>query len=371
MWWPATAYGQSAENNLWFVRGGVASAYILPTNPFAVSGAGESDPIHWTPNVTVEVGRRTDGSSEWHELYGTPSYGFGFSLVPLPNSIENDRPLEAYTFFSWPFARLTDRLQVTTDFGMGLSWRWKHMNERTEAYENVLGTNLNARINWGFYLRYLSTPRTALYTGVDYTHRSNGGMVQPDFGINVIGPKVALQYNLGSEAPTRHNPNPAPFQPAWEFVVGGGGGVKSVIQKRSPLVRGNFGAFGLTTGVQRHFYQFGKIAGGTDLTYDGATGAKLDAADREWRATAGQRWALGLYGGYEHVICRFGVLVQVGDTVARGFASDTTSRLYSKYGWRYQFNDRVWSTMAIRAHGFWRANVLEFGAGYRIRRVGR
>jgi hypothetical protein len=66
-----------------------------------------------------------------------------------------------------------------------------------------------------------------LYTGVDYTHRSNGGLVQPDFGINVIGPKVALQYNLGSETPTRHDREPKPFQPAWEFIVGGAGGLRT------------------------------------------------------------------------------------------------------------------------------------------------
>ena len=366
--WPGAGFGQSVDSNLWFVRGGVASPYILPTNPFE-AGAGE--PIHWAPNVTVEIGRRTDGSSQWHELYGTPSYGVGFSFVPLPNSGENDRPLEAYTFFSWPFARLTSRLQVTTDLGMGLSWRWKHMNEATDTYENVLGSNLNARINWGFYLRYLSTPRVALYTGLDYTHRSNGGMVQPDFGINVMGPKVALQYNLGPESSTRHDVKPIPFQPAWEFVVGGLGGVKNVIQQRSPIVRGNFGAFAVTSAMQRHFYPFGKVAGGIDLTYDGSTGARMDEAGREWRATAGERWALGLYGGYEHVISRFSVLAQVGDNLARGFTSPNASRLYTRYGWRYQANDRVWGTFAVRAHGFWKANVLEFGAGYRIRRVRR
>jgi len=73
--------------------------------------------------------------------------------------------------------------------------------------------------------------------------------------------------------------------------------------------------------------------------------------------------------GYEHVIGRFGALVQVGDTVARGLAHPNSPRLYSKYGWRYQLNNRVWSTMTIRTNGLWQANVLEFGLGYRIRRV--
>ena len=41
--------------------------------------------------------------------------------MPLPDSQENTTPVEAYTFFSWPFVRLSDRVQVTSDFGMGFS----------------------------------------------------------------------------------------------------------------------------------------------------------------------------------------------------------------------------------------------------------
>jgi len=338
-------------------------------NPFNADN-GVREPIHWAPNLTLEIGRRTDGSSKWHALYGTPSYGFGFSFVPLPNRATNSRPMEAYTFFSWPFAQLNDKFQVTTDFGMGLSWRWKHMNETSETYQNVLGSNLNARIDWGFYLRYLSTPRIALYTGIDYTHRSNGGVVQPDLGINAIGPKIALQYNFAPEVPRRPVIEPPAFHPAWEFVAGGTVGIKNVLESASPMVRGNFAAFDVTAATQRHFYQFGKVAAGVDAMYDGSTGVRLDDTNAESRAQAGQRWAMGLYGGYEHVIGRFGALVQFGDEIVRGFANPNSTHLYSRYGWRYQGNDRVWGMFAIRTHGLWKANVLEFGVGYRVRRPG-
>jgi hypothetical protein len=59
--------------------------------------------------------------------------------------------------------------------------------------------------------------------------------------------------------------------------------------------------------------------------------------------------------------------MQVGDDVAHGFAKPASSRLYARYGWRYQVNRRVWSTLSIRSSGFRRANAVEFGAGYRLR----
>jgi len=194
---PATGSTQTAQSAPWFVRTGATSGYILPANPFLASADHPGGAIRWGQNLTFEIGRQTDGNQDWHQLYGVPSYGFGFSVASFSNDVAHARPVEAYTFFSWPFARLGDRLDLTTDFGMGMSWHWKEMNDsRAESYETSLGSDLNARINWGFYVRYASTPQVTIFTGVDYTHRSNGGMVQPDRGINVIGPKVALQYSL-------------------------------------------------------------------------------------------------------------------------------------------------------------------------------
>jgi len=371
LWWSSAVQAQSPESSLWFVRGGIAYPYIVPTNPFGINTDGAGDPIHWAPNLTIEVGRRTDGTSAWHELYNAPSYGFGFSIVQFPNRVANGRPLEAYTFFSWPFARLTDKLQVMTDFGMGLSWRWERRDEETNKYEDVLGSNLNARINWGFYTRYLPTPRVAFITGIEYAHRSNGALVQPDYGINVIGPKVAVQYNFAPESPIRHVVVPPPFQPTWDVLVGGSGGVKSVVEQTDPLVRGNFGAFNATGSVQRHFYRYGKIAGGADVTYDGSTGVHRDGADTERRARTSQRWALGVYMGYAHVIGRFSPFAQIGDYVVREFNTPDSTRLYTRYGWRYHFNDRVYSSLAIRTHGLWKANVLELGVGFRIHHIDR
>ena len=51
------------------------------------------------------------------------------------------------------------------------------------------------------------------------------------------------------------------------------------------------------------------------MTYDGGTGATasmLNGTLTESRADAGERWAVGFYGGYEHIINRFGAFVDVG-----------------------------------------------------------
>lgn len=362
----ATCSAQSADTGSWFVRTGATSGYIFAENPFTGRPDRPEGDIPWGPDLTLEIGRQTDGTQQWHQLYGLPSYGFGVSLPSFSNSVMHAHPVEVYTFFSWPFARLSDRLDLTTDFGMGVSWRWNETTS-TATSDTSLGSDLNARINWGFYLRYATTPRISLFAGVDYTHRSNGGMVQPNIGINVIGPKFALQYSLASTTGTRRAvQTPPPFHPGWELIAGAAGGVKNVIERREPLTRNDYMSFNGTAALQRRFYRFGKIALGADVAYDGATGVRIGSLDARSRADGGQRWALGLYGGYEHVVGRFGPFVEVGHTVARGFDDAGSRRLYQRFGWRYNFNPRYWTAITIRAVDGRRADALQVGVGYRI-----
>jgi hypothetical protein len=363
--WSATANAQIAEHNPWFIRGGFTPAFILGENPF--QEALSTQQIDKAPSVTVEVGRRTDGSSDWHELYGMPSYGVGFSLASFRNGTEHARPVEAYAFFSWPFITLTKRLDVTTDFGMGVSWNWKRVNDQNGLSQNVLGSNLNARIDWGFYLRDMLSPRYMLYAGIDFTHRSNGGVVQPDYGINVLGPKVMLQYNLGAfglDVPTPHEVQRPPALPSeWDLIFAGSSGVKNVVEITG---KSDFGTLEGTAAAQWRFYRYGRIAMGTDLLYDSSAGAVTTAPILGQPQNADGPWALGFYGGYEHIIGRFSAFLHVGYQVARGLDDPDLSRLYQRLGWRYQVTDRVFATFAVRATEIRRADSLQFGVGYRL-----
>jgi len=365
--WPVAAVAQADASNLWFVRAGATPSFILPVNPFSLVNP-PNDSVGWGPGITVEVGRRTDGTKPWHNTYNLPSYGFGISTVAFENHGQLVRPVEAYGFFSWPFARLSERLSMTSDFGLGLSWNWATANPTTSPAETVLGSNLNARIDWGFYLRYMSTLRTTLYTGIDFTHRSNGGLVQPNQGLNVLGPKVMVQYNFGPDVVSVGESRPKPsFHPEWDAVVAGSAGLKNVLESTTPLMRQDFGAFDMTAAVRRHFYTFGRIATGVDVMYDGSTGVYLETGGQMRRANSSQRWNVGTYAGYEHIIGRFSALIDFGYIVVRTWPNDTEApSFYERYGWRYQLSDRMFTGLAVRAVHGKKADALEVGVGYRF-----
>ena len=195
-------------------------------------------------NLTIEVGRQTNGSQAWHHLYGLPSYGVGFSVAHFQSGTQSGHPLEAYGFFSWPLVRFNERLDMTTDLGTGLSWHWvPSSGNNRNSNSSVLGSDLNARIDWGLYLRYISSSRTSVYSGFESTRQSNGGVVQPDKGINVLGPKVAMHTASGRDVPYHSDVPPPPFRPSLDLIVGGAGGLKNVLEESSPLLREDFGVF--------------------------------------------------------------------------------------------------------------------------------
>lgn len=361
---------QIVEDAGWFVRVGFAPDYVLPTSDFlsGVNAAGR--PIRWSPDTTIEIGRQTDGSRLWHQLYKLPAYGLGFSAASFGNARELGQPLEAYAFVSWPLFRLLDNVEVTTDFSTGLSWHWQTYDEDTNPYNTVIASNVNVRFDWGFYARYVINPRLSVYAGLDFTHRSNGEVLQPNDGINAIGPRVALRYNLDDQrrAPVLVMLPPFPrFRPAWEFVVGANAGQKSVLGQLHPLIRTTFHTADVSAAVQRHFYRYGKAGAGADVTYDGAAGARVDPSTGTLVAAGpGERWALGVYGSYEHIIARFSLIAQLGYTIARRFDQPGSLPLFERYAWQYHFTDRLSGIVGMRLIDVFNATQVEIGAVYRI-----
>src|SRR6266540_7117947 len=106
LFWTPGAAAQESTGGSWFMRSGLTAPLIVPSSPFEPTIANHGSPPTWVPNLTVEVGRQTSGTEEWHHLYGLPSYGVGFSVARFQNGAERGQPLEAYAFFSWPLFRL-------------------------------------------------------------------------------------------------------------------------------------------------------------------------------------------------------------------------------------------------------------------------
>src|SRR6266851_9469051 len=130
----ATGANAPASKNSWFLRVGYSPARVLTASPF---GTGAND----ARTLTVELGRQTDGTRDWHRVYNYPSYGVGFYAGRFDHERELGRPLATYGFFSWPFP-VSRRAQVTADVGIGVSWNWTAFDRKTNPTNTALGSDV-------------------------------------------------------------------------------------------------------------------------------------------------------------------------------------------------------------------------------------
>ena len=182
---PQSAAADSAANvdvhastNMWFVRVAYSWTRVLTPSKL-VSGEDVAR------TLTFDIGRQADGTRDWHRIYNYPSYGVGVLIGRFDQQQELGHPFATYGFFSWPFP-VSDRAQVTADFGLGVSWNWSGFDPQTNPTNTALGSAAAYHVDGGVALRYLADSRTSLYAGMSVAHWSNGGTKQPNLGLAVV-----------------------------------------------------------------------------------------------------------------------------------------------------------------------------------------
>jgi hypothetical protein len=359
----------AGASDSWFTRVSVSPSRVVAASPFESAGDGAQA-------LSIEVGRQTAGGAGWHRVYNYPAYGVGVYTARFDHRRELGQPIALYGFFSWPFP-VAARAQLSADVGLGVAWRWHAYDAATNPTNTALGSSAAYHVNGAVLLHFLASERASLYGGLSVTHWSNGATRQPNLGLAIVGPQAGIRYDFAPRAVHRRarSDELPPFAPAWEFLAGAAGSSKNVVAAGSGTVEGgdrrrSFGALNASTALQRHFYRFGSVGSGLDVTYDGAAGARVDLVNGrevESRAPASRRMSLGVYGGYEHLLARLSLLFDIGYTAFSGIDNADVPRLYERYGARFRLSDHFWTTFAVRTVKGRKANFMELGLGYRFR----
>lgn len=346
-----------------FFRIGIQPAHVIQSTDFVRGNNLAGEPVTWGTAVRAELGWQVPGSKEWHHLYRFPSYGIGLYLADF-GSDELGTPVGAYGFFSWPFAGLSPRAELTTDIGFGATFGWNSFDPESNPFNRAIASSTTFYIDWGLLFRYYLTDRIDVYAGASFTHFSNGGTRAPNQGLNTVGPLAGIQYRF-ADRKTRPERRPPPeLDSHWGLVLWGAGGSKNIelpgdSQSEGADRRQSFGVANLGTTLLFPLHPMSTLRGGVDLTRDGSANAPADPSTSD-------ELALGLYGGYQQEIAKFSILVDVGYHVWRGRDDDLVPAAYQRIGWSYRFFRRWFAGIQVRFVDFRRADFIEWTVGYRV-----
>tara|TARA_B100000809_G_scaffold130660_1_gene128505 strand:+ start:39400 stop:40563 length:1164 start_codon:yes stop_codon:yes gene_type:complete len=146
-------------------------------------GLQNSDPEHWT-----------------NKYYNSTSYGIGFYAAYVGNTHVLGVPTAVYGFVSFPYGNLSKRTTFTTNGALGITYDSNYYHEQKNPSNDALGSAFSIYVNIGFGIETIVTRNIDIVYGLDYTHFSNGRMVVPNYGLNMLGLNLGFKYHYNQNA---------------------------------------------------------------------------------------------------------------------------------------------------------------------------
>lgn len=159
------------------------------------------------------------GLQPWHYYWGMPTFGLGLQVLDLGNQ---DLLGQAISFYPYMLISVAHNKKYALEykFGGGMAYLTKTWEDGDTEHgvdaptaNAAIGSNLNVFLTTGFKLDYHITPTWDLSTELGYNHYSNGSIIQPNGGINLLYGSVGLRYIFKDCVSCKPGPSPYPATP--------------------------------------------------------------------------------------------------------------------------------------------------------------
>lgn len=237
-------------------------------------------------------------------------------------------------FFFEPFLDYGGRVKVSFKLGMGISYLSNPYNEETNAANLTYSTYFSFPLFVGGTVYYMIKECTALKFTVSFQHISNGGLKQPNLGINYPVLSVGVERALNSYQSPSTPPGLQNYEKErrWEFGVGYA--IKDVEGMDHKV-----GIWLLNLLYSHQVSRVNAIIGNWFSEHDN-------------RVMAGNfidKWRSSLLVGNEFLLGRINFSQQLGIYVFRPL--ETSSLLLQYYSLQYKISDTLFFGVGLKAHG--------------------
>ena len=354
------------RSNFWFGR-------FLRKGPGYFGTPNENgDIFKYTMAIGMELGFQTFGQRRSECAYHYPVYGIGISRVWFLKRYDLGKPWALYGFHE---GNIIKGKLVSWNYRMsfGLSVGWDTYDPITNPDNVAIGSEINAYGGVGSKLSIKILPFMDFSAGFELIHFSNGNMVIPQKGINVLSGVAGIKVFPYGRRPERIHHDISAFRPSHEWYVYFGMGKRQVnfnygIPDTEEVSHGiNYLMTNISGGYNWHLFRGMKIGAGLDVTYDGTTNAGFyfeDGEAKKEKVPAGDKFGLSPYFSVEWVIDRFAVMIQPGYTILRKEFENSTPKFFQRIGFKYAVNDNIFIGMNLRAYDFHVAKYMEWIVGY-------
>ena len=293
----------------------------------------------------------------WRSLYNYPDLGISLNIETFnsPEITGNSYALRGFLNFSF------FKKKRVYDLGFRASTGLNYITKKYDPIRNPLNQAIGSHININGEARLFAriyTKSVYYEYSFGFNHFSNGLFKAPNLGINVMNSNFSVGGKLlGSKIyENPKQPVVIPFikNEFWAFVSAGLKEIEDIHKK--------YTFSGLSVNYSRQVSKINKLGIGIDFSNNSSL-TTLAVQFHNYSGHNNLNFRTGINIHNEFVMGNFGVFSAYG--LYPGNIDFYSSRVYYKTGFKYYFNNII-GVILIRAIPLFRAEVIEFGVGYRF-----
>ena len=250
----------------------------------------------------------------------------------------------SYSLFSYlePFISYRGRFQPSFKLGFGLSYLDQVFHESENPLNLFYSTPLSFIMMAEATLRYSIDERWNFIGALTYNHISNGGVKQPNKGINFPMGSVGVEYKL---KPVKFidrvsNKTIRDIHPQrWFYQIQPFFSRKDVVENQ-----GKYTVMGLSMNVSYIFTKMSAVTIGMEAVHDGSIAEKKERfSDNTYNPSNA-----ALLAGHELLMGKFIFSQHLGLYLSK--PTIYTNQLYQRIGLQYKINDLLLAGISLKTH---------------------
>lgn len=345
----------------------------------------------------IAIEWKTMGDKDWQQYYKYPTMGLGVNFMNLGNPEKLGYSIALYPYLNIPVVR-TNYFSLYAKPGTGISYVTKTFDDFKEEVINgtlsylqsnaAIGSHFNVFFSAGMNLEVPITAGLSLTADYAWNHISNGSIIAPNSGINMLNAYVGLKYfpnYKNYSVPTDRKSAEVDKKMKVEITASGG------IRQRYYKDNKSFPIGSLSVGAYKPLTNFYRMGVGVDAFYDGIyTNNLSNSYQRTYiqsdelknKLRIGVSWQNELILGRLIAGIHSGIYLYNPIKNLEPYASAQAGTLnkgliypydinyddgwfYTRISGKYLITNHIYVSIGLKTH-LQKAEFIEWGAGYRF-----
>lgn len=290
----------------------------------------------------IEIERITQraDTSAWDLCHCYPIKGISLSYFDYNTPILGHAVTAAY--FLEPAYRLGRKAQFRFRGGIGLSYLTNPFDAQHNPTNMSYSTSISGYLQLGAGIALQVARQWLVQAGAQYQHISNGGIKEPNKGINWPTASVGATWIPNTyRLPIYKSRNESRLKSKPYIEIGGWISARQVPAEDGSAPRAALG--GIVAQIGKQVGRISALNGGIEMSYDHSLYQRL-----KFDSIDGSAFRAGILAGHEFLLGKFYFSQQLGVYVFS--RSPYYTRLYHRWSLRYRLHDHLFLGFGLKAH---------------------